>query len=388
MSSTSSRQSQSKTRPSQRSRSAQHSARPQQPKKSDTISVPQDMLGLVIGQLSTIGRYVGQGCRIDFAKNEQGRAAIHNGACTFTIQGWGMSVGRAKVEIQDLLAKQKEKPKTQKKTQTKTKTAQFNLLADSDSDSEAEAEAEAEAEERPWLDAALSPRHAARIHRNAAKQQRKAAASVPGCFQGKDKGGIARLKQEGWERRKAYQATESKWESMTDSEKKPYHSWEDFKRQEMGKQLPTPSQTTKCKSQRVASRAPLETPQLGDGAQKEVSLGAWGQKETLQGVMQEAAVIKPETKTTEPKMETLDKDSEPEPTVETKVVATNLPTGPKKRFKSMNLNAAPGPALKRQESEKPPMQDSWDETDELPNLIINNYNRMAVPNDWDSAEVA
>jgi hypothetical protein len=108
---------------------------------------------------------------------------------------------------------------------------------------------------------------------------------------------------------------------------------------------------------------------LGSAPVATTSLGAWGQKEALEGVRQEEAVVKHEE--IKPTMEVISKSKGDDLKDEASFMdlgrASKLPTGPKK-FKSQTVVQAPprpAPGLTRTYTSVPKSTDAWsDDEDE------------------------
>ena len=349
----------------------------QTPKKTETIQIPRDKLGLVIGNLSSIGRYVGQGCHISFLKGGDGRARpnTHDTNYTFTIEGWGLSVGRAKNEIQTLLAPRKVKKTVAQPTRSQS-TSAYGALQDSDSDSDSEDTNQAKSQTSSEPSVPMT-RHEQRLANNAAKKHRAEKRDLTSHLGFKDTSGIAQQKKQGWERATAYRACEQKWKTLSlDDQKKT--KWEEFKKTHMDVYYasvktnssmtthpPVPSHSKSYPASETATGPTFTT--------TPVKLGAWGKPDTMKGVMNEEPVIKPiVVKTT--KLDVITRGG--------KVIDGGTITQ-SDRFKP-NCR----PTLVRMTSAT--REDSWDETDELsaPPINITAYTQFSTPDDWDDSEFA
>ena len=316
-----------------------------QTKKTATVLVPKNNVGLVISNMVSIARFVGEGCYISFDRGQDNRATIVRGMCAFYIQGWGQSVGRAQIKITQLLSTKTKPTKTTKTTTTKT-PSQFSVLQDSDTDTDSDSDEAEDTSEKPTVDAVPKTRQEIRLARNADKRDTKTNRNFTNTnFKS---GGIATLKKESWQRRKAFQECEQTWNALPEANRP---EWEAHKRTHMNTfyaSTPTPTPTPKSTSM---PRAPKST-SGASGAVPSIttptvaSIGVWGKSATLEGVKQEAPVVKPKS-------------------VERK-------------------SLDPLRTLTHQVS----TPDSWDDEDSTPVVTIAQYATLATPDDWNDSVLA
>ncbi len=347
-------------------------------------------VGLVIGRggetVQRLAREAGNGCRINHDRENKGR---------FTLTAWDSSaITRAKMAI-DKLIQDYQQPKMTKtettKTKTKTKTTQkreggtrtlasFSALA---SDSEEEEEQGQEDEHKTTEQ--LSKRSAKQ--RKLAAKKSKDLSHLINFNQGENDR-IKTMKHEHWLQGKAYRdqlgKEEKQWEALSASERAKYgtgkRGWEYYKYQKMGEW--NRDQDKQKHQAALLAAAPKPKTQasyqhdqtwaaLGKGEGSSISLGVWGQAETMDGVRGEAPVAKPVDEA--PQMEVIQSKPQEEEQTTEETVAPPAAQPKKKKFHSNNLNQLVStraaalqskPALRRSFTVEQTGNDAWSDDED------------------------